>query len=191
MTVQIDITSALSGLESKLQAETVMRAVSIAMLPVIKERIHVEGKDSSGNSIGTYTNAYLRLRTGEYKNSERFTRGKNKGKVKNAGTFTKGVDTNIYGTIVDEVSKIGKARPNYNREADPKVILSLTRQMENDFTVVAIEKVYGLGYNNSLNFDKAKWLETKYQKKVFGLTESEREQVLEVAKFESTKLLNQ
>lgn len=144
MTVQIDITSALSGLESKLQAETVMRTVSISMLPVIKERIHVEGKAASGNSIGTYTNAYLKLR-----------------------------------------------QTKLNRTADSDVILSATRQMENDFTVVATAKGYGLGYNNSLNFDKAKWLEDKYKKKVFGLTEAEREQVLEVAKFESAKILNQ
>ena len=144
MTVQIDISGVLAGLESKLQAEMVMRSVSVAMLPVIKERIHVEGKAASGNSIGTYSNAYLRLR-----------------------------------------------QRKLNRTADSDVIFSATRQMENDFTVVATSKGYGLGYNNSLNFDKAKWLEEKYKKKVFGLTEEERTQVLEVAEFEAAKMLNE
>lgn len=65
----------------------------------------------------------------------------------------------------------------YNRTADPKVILSLTGQMENDWSVIALgNQSYGLGYKNSLNADKANWNEDRYGK-IFALTKDELKQV--------------
>ena len=66
-------------------------------------------------------------------------------------------------------------RPKYNRSNDPKVILSLTRQMENDFSAVAESDRYGLGFKNPLNFDKATWLEGTYKKKIYALQDKERD----------------
>lgn len=71
-------------------------------------------------------------------------------------------------------------RPKNNRNADPKVILSLTRQMENDFSVVADGNRYGLGFKNDLNFDKATWAEETYKKKIYGLTQTEKDTAVEV-----------
>lgn len=45
------------------------------------------------------------------------------------------------------------------RDSSRKMIYSLTRQMEQDFVPVAENDQYGLGFNNSHNFDKATWLE--------------------------------
>lgn len=65
----------------------------------------------------------------------------------------------------------------YNRTTDPKVILSLTGQMENDWSVIALgNQSYGLGYKNSLNADKANWNEDRYGK-IFALTKDELKQV--------------
>ena len=42
--------------------ETVSRAAAIAIEPELRYRIHVDGKKSDGGAIGTYSNAYLKLR---------------------------------------------------------------------------------------------------------------------------------
>ena len=47
----------------------------------------------------------------------------------------------------------------YNRSSDKKVVISLTRQLENDFSVIATEKGYGLGFKNIFNLKKATWLQ--------------------------------
>lgn len=46
-----------------------------------------------------------------------------------------------------------------NRENDGKVVLSLTRNMENDFQVIPTDTGYGLGFNNPDNVKKADWLQ--------------------------------
>ncbi len=46
-----------------------------------------------------------------------------------------------------------------NRENDGKVVLSLNRNMENDFQVIATDTGYGLGFNNPENVKKADWLQ--------------------------------
>ena len=57
-------------------------------------------------------------------------------------------------------SKYLKIREKNNRGTNPKVILSLTGQMENDFGIVSNSaNKYGLGFKNSLNADKAEWLQ--------------------------------
>lgn len=50
----------------------------------------------------------------------------------------------------------------YNRTGDSKIIFSLTRQMENDFTVAEDGDRLGLGFNNAFNFNKATWLEESH-----------------------------
>ena len=52
----------------------------------------------------------------------------------------------------------------YNRTSDPTIVLSRTRQMENDFSVVKnrSRNGYGLGFKNSFNGQKALWLQQRY-----------------------------
>lgn len=111
-----------------------LRAVSLSMLPVVHDRIHVAGQAADGSPIGTYSPSYLKY-----------------------------------------------TRPKNNRGSDPKVILSLTRQMESDFSVVADLGKYGLGFKNDLNFDKATWAELTYKKKIYALTTGERDIAIEAA----------
>ncbi len=73
----------------------------------------------------------------------------------------------------------------YNRTSDPKVIASLTRQMENDFSVIPqSENAYGLGYKNPVNAGKAEHLETKYKKKIFELTQKEQDLIPRIVETE-------
>jgi hypothetical protein len=52
--------------------ETVSRASAQAVLPELRERIHVDGKDSNGAEIGEYSNSYLKLREKKYhRNSDK------------------------------------------------------------------------------------------------------------------------
>jgi hypothetical protein len=68
----------------------------------------------------------------------------------------------------------------YNRSADPKVIISLTRQLENDWSVIATSKGYGVGFKNTLNFNKSQWVENTYKKKIFALSPTEEKKLSEI-----------
>lgn len=111
-----------------------LRAVCLSMLPVVHDRIHVNGKAADGSPIGIYSDLYLKY-----------------------------------------------TRPKNNRGTDPKVILSLTRQMENDFSVVADGSRYGLGFKNEVNAQKSEWAEQTYKKKIYSLTNEEKEQAVNAA----------
>lgn len=83
-------------------------------------------------------------------------------------------------------SRIGEYKNSYlrirekeNRGRDSKIILSLTRQMEQDFIPVADNDEYGLGFNNDINFDKATWMENKFPN-TYNLSEEETEMAEQV-----------
>lgn len=60
------IGSLLSKFKKLESPETVSRASAVAVLPELRERIHEEGKTTTGAQIGEYDNAYLRLRQRKY-----------------------------------------------------------------------------------------------------------------------------
>ena len=84
-------------------------------------------------------------------------------------------------------SPIGNYSSNYlklrerkfKRNSDPKVIISLTRQLENDYNVIATQRGYAIGFLNKHNFDKSQFVQQTYGKRIFDLTESERAIALE------------
>ena len=61
----------------------------------------------------------------------------------------------------------------YHRDADPKVIISLTRQLENDWSVIATQRGYAIGFLNSFNFSKSQWVQETYKKRIFDMTSGE------------------
>lgn len=81
------------------------------------------------------------------------------------------------GSMIGEYSNsyLKQRQNKYKRTADKKIIVSLTRQLENDWSVIATEKGYGIGFLNSFNFQKASWVEQNKGKTIFKLSESERE----------------
>lgn len=68
----------------------------------------------------------------------------------------------------------------YKRSSDPKIIVSLTRQLENDWSVIATNKGYGVGFLNPLNFQKARWVEQNKGVKIFSLSPSEETKLFEI-----------
>jgi hypothetical protein len=127
----------LELLANKLNPEfvkdKVLRAVVTGIFPVVKVRVHKEGKGSDGSPIGTYTPEYMKVRTGKWKYKGR----------------------------------------NLNRTGDNKVIISLTRQMENDMTAVIQSNLYAIGYKNNINRKKVDWVTDTYGKDIFALTSAE------------------
>lgn len=171
--IRIDASQPLSRLKAKLEAaqnkEKMLRTVAVSMLPVVKTRIHEQGLDANEQPIGTYSESYMKVRTGSFASAPTISKGKNKGKTKNPGLISRGPNK-------------GSPRPKYNRTSDTKKVVSLTRQLENDFSVVASANGYGLGYKNAFNLQKMRWQEENENKKIAKLTPSERKMAVEVAK---------
>lgn len=65
----------------------------------------------------------------------------------------------------------------YSRSADTKIVVSLTRQLENDWSVIATNSGYGIGFLNQFNFQKARWVEQNKGKVIFNLSASEQQYV--------------
>jgi len=146
MTIKTNLSEVVTNLIAQMNEQLgrqIAREVAVSLKPIIAVRIHQEGKDASGQKIGTYKQSYLELRVNKYK-----------------------------------------------RTADSTVILALTKQMENDFSVQETQLGYGLGYNNPLNYQKAQWNELRFNKLIFGLTNEEQLIANEVAKIAMTNALS-
>lgn len=161
-------------LSLKNNPDPILRTVAMAVLPELKHRVHIDGKDSSGGQIGTYSPGYMVLRTGNYQNAKKYVKGAKKGefvpanKGGDSGRSTKGKSVFEQGGFAIEENLKGRERSYYRRDSDTKVVLSLTRQMENDLSVVATGNGYGIGYLNPDNLKKAKWCEGTYKKKILS-----------------------
>ena len=180
--IESNASSVILNLEKKLveglssaNIDKLTREMAVTTAANMRERIHEEGKDANGSQIGVYTTEYMKVRTGVYPNSDKRKSGKNKGQAKNAGVYTKGKNK-------------GQQRKKYNRSTDRKVIISLTRQLENDFTLGAQNKTptkinggYGIGFKNNKNAIIAEGLQKRYRKRIWYLTVKEREDALLIA----------
>jgi hypothetical protein len=70
---------------------------------------------------------------------------------------------------------LAKRKNHYNRNSDSKVIVSLTRQLENDWAVIATKQGWGVGFNNPFNAQKFRWVEDAKGVKIGNLTSDEKE----------------
>jgi hypothetical protein len=166
--IPIVTASILKKLQTIADREYLLRPVAFDVIALMTERIHEQGKASDDLQIGTYSNGYMALRTGKFKNATK----------KTAGKFTdKTIRLDKKTGVFSGEEKVGKPRPNFHRSDDTKVVVSLTRQLENDWSVIATEKGYGVGFLNPFNFQKAEWVEKTYNKKIFNLTKGEKEHV--------------
>jgi|ERR1043165_4430558 hypothetical protein len=178
VTIKLNVQSVVDLVKAKIEKlqdkEYLLRPLAFGEIELMTKRIHVDGLASDESRIGTYSKGYMAIRTGKYGNSDLFQKGAKKGEIKNAGVISRGPNK-------------GAPRPQYHRSEDTKVILSLTRQLENDWSVIATARGYGIGFLNSLNYNKARWAEANYKKKIFSLTEAERQFATEKLK----ELVNQ
>jgi hypothetical protein len=94
-------------------------------------------------------------------------------------------------------SKIGeysssylKLREKNKRGPDKKIVVSFTRQLENDWAVIPTQNGYGIGFNNPFNKQKAQWVEQQKGKKIFKLSVQEREESVLSIREQVKKLLS-
>ena len=64
-------------------------------------------------------------------------------------------------------------RQKAGRGKDTKVIVSLTRQLENNWSVLETTNGYGIGFTNPFNVDKLRWVEEAKGKVIAELSDSE------------------
>lgn len=138
---------------SRQETDKLLRTIASTLTGLMRDRVHVQGKDANDTQIGTYSPAYMKVRLNQYK-SPKIVRGVNK----------------------------GQARKKYNRTADTKVILSLTKQMENDMSICEKNPIktsygYAIGYQNDTNMEKLTNLELKYNKKILTKLSKHEEDV--------------
>ncbi len=167
-----DVIGKMSNDFKSIDVDAMLRAVASNILPKMRQRVHVEGLDADGSQIGTYSAAYMKVRTGNYGNS-----GKN-----DSGFYTKGQSA-VYDVKSKKAVKYkankktggsgSSMRPRYNRDNDTKVILSLTSQMEQHLIVIQTSDGYGLGYENEFDYNKAVWNEARYKKPIWALSVEE------------------
>lgn len=122
---------------TELQGDEMTRLQALSLTAVIKDRIFVQGKDSKGTQIGTYTPAYIKY-----------------------------------------------ARKKAGRGTDNKVIISLTRQLENGMAPRRLETGevgYGIFLRSDEDMQKARWCEETYRKPIFAPTAEERALVIQIA----------
>lgn len=119
---------------SALDIERMTNTQATTLMAVMRDRIHVQGRDSNGAPIGTYSPKYIK-----------YTRRK-------AG-----------------------------RGTDSRVILSLTRQMENGYILVKLPNGTGIGFSTHEDFMKANYCEETYGKKIFKPTAEETAMVNQIA----------
>lgn len=83
------------------------------------------------------------------------------------------------GTTIGTYNKdyLSLRQRKFSRSNDSKIVVSLTRQLENDWNVIATDQGYGIGFLNSHNFEKARWVEATKGKKIFSLSAPEQQYV--------------
>jgi len=161
--IEVNIASTLGdliGRLSSLDKSKMLREAAVTAMGEIRHRVHVNGEDSEGSQIGTYSKGYMKVRTGQLPNV--YTKGRNK----------------------------GNTRKQYNRLPDTKVILSLTRQMEDGMAILDTPGGVGIGYHNSFDYNKAIWNEKRLGKPIWKLSTKERELVHGVAEEHTKSILN-
>ena len=83
-------------------------------------------------------------------------------------------------------SQIGEYANSYMRQREKagrgesrKIIVALTSQLEQDWSVQATPKGYGIGFNNSFNTQKMRWVEEQKGKIIANLSPGEKEYINE------------
>lgn len=144
-----------------IRSDQTMRKALTTVMAVHKPRIFEKGLAEDGSKIGTYGTNPISI---SKKNQARDT-GK----------------TYFSGGYAEYKKDIGK-NPGY-------VILRNKDQMYADYGIVQSGGQFGFGFQNTVNADKSGWMETKYDKEIFQLTDKEVDLLGDVLVFELNKAL--
>lgn len=156
-----EIDDLIQRVNKAIRSDAAMRAALTTTMAVHKPRIFEKGLDANGGKIGTYSKEPISIA----KNRQARNTGK---------TYFKGG--------YDEYKKsIGK-NPGF-------VNLRDTDQMQMDYGVQGGNGQWGFGFNNEVNYNKSQWLQEKYDRDIFDLSDQELNVFGDVLKNEVEKLL--
>ncbi len=112
-------------------------------------------------------------------------------------TLHQQLKTRIFDGFDSSNSQIGRYSAPYIKRrvkrglgGNPKVILEFTGQMKNDFLLLEENNGYGSGFSNDANGDKSFWVEDTYDKRIFDLSDNERELLEDLYEQQVNQLLN-
>ena len=180
-----DLTKYIAQLKEANLVGQVTRITAFSGLSILKNRIHEQGKAADGGDIGIYSTSPIYVGkkavgggsikpVGKYGETI-FKSGEKKGQPHKTEYFPEGYKG--YKT------KIG-------RNQTGKVNLSLSGQLNQQTTVIPNNKDWGIGWEDSEKYKRAKALEKKYGKVIWGFTDRELEILSEVANAEAQRIIN-
>lgn len=154
-----DLINIVNRVNNALRAERPKRIAASAVLAKHKPRIFDRGETETGGKIGTYGTKPISISA--------------KNQARNTGK------TYFKGGYAEYKSAVGK-NPGF-------VILRNTDQMYADYGLVQSGSDFGFGFQNDFNANKSGWMEDKYDKSIFSLSESEFNLFVDVLVSEQTK----
>jgi len=157
-----EFTNIQRRIDQAVKSDKSLRTALTTTLAVHKPRIFDKGLDANGSKIGSYSTKPISIAKSK--------QARNTGKTYFAGGYS------AY------KSAVGK-NPGY-------VNLRNTDQMMMDYGIVQSGSSYGFGFQNDDNHDKSQWMEEKYGKDIFSLSEKEIDVLADVLIAELDKQLS-
>lgn len=155
-----EIDDLIKRINAAIHSEKAMRIAVTSVLAIHKPRIFQSGQDSNKGKIGKYSTKKISI---SRKNQARDT----------GHTYFKGG----YDQYKREIGKGGDV--NFRN----------TDQMQMDYGIIQNGTEFAFGFQNAENYNKSQWLQDKYDKDVFDLTDQELNLLGDVHKAEVEKLL--
>jgi hypothetical protein len=150
----------IQRINKAVRSDSAMRIALSTVLSKQKPRIFSTGQDAKNSKIGTYSTNPISI--------------SRKNQARNTG------QTLFKGGYAEYKNAIGKGGT---------VNLRNTDQMQMDYGIIAGGGKYGFGFSNSENFNKSQWLQEKYDKDIFDISEEELKLLGDTHKSEVEKLL--
>ena len=155
-----EIINLIQRINKAVKSEKAMRIALTSVMAIHKPRIFEGGQDANKNKIGRYSTDPISI--------ARKNQARNTGK------------TYFPGGYAQYKSEIGKGGDVNFRDTD---------QMQMDYQIIQEGDQFSFGFQNSFNFNKSQWLQDKYGKDVFDLTQQELDVLGDVHKAEVEKLI--
>lgn len=147
-----ELINTINKLNDAIRSDRLNRTALTTVLALEKKRIFEQGKDSNGAQIGTYGTKPISI-------------AKDKQARQTGQTYFKG-------GYSEYKTAIGK-NPGY-------VNLRNTDQMRMDYGIIKNGQSWGLGFQNGENYNKSQWMQDKYDKDIFQITEDETNKLADV-----------
>lgn len=150
----------IQRINKAVRSEKAMRAALTTVMAKHKPRVFQQGEDAANSKIGDYSTKPISI--------SKSSQARNTGK------------TYFKGGYAEYKRAIGKGGTVNFRNTD---------QMQMDYQIIVSGGKYGFGFQNSENWEKSQWLQDKYNKDVFDISEEELNLLADTHKAEVEKLI--